>query len=596
MINYGFSIDLTGNALKGLQQLETLSKKIKGNFNDLNRSNINIGGNAANSFNSIGNSARNATSSIATLRNALLGIGALNVGKAIFEQGLFFEKAKISFEKLSETPEMGRKLYKDLTEFAKATPVTFDEAIKGGGVLLGAGLKSDELVSHLERVATVTKTVGADLNLVLYNYAQGFTKKAVDAIDIRQYATHLIPIRQVLTEMFKDTTQFKNLGGLDEMVRAGMIGSKAVVQAFKLMTEEGGRYQGMLKAIMETPAGKLSLLQSSAQLTGQKLFEKALPSINKFLDYLNKLLDQLPRLEGAFDKLVSKLDITDTWWYRMAASLLGFNNELGKSGDIIDKISGALDVLGSILSVYVKYIMPFQILSGVLGSISGILTVLTGVSGFAGLAAVISGAGAAAGGLLAAFKAMSFVIPVVAANAAAAFNLYKTVQGEGDSYKYAPLSGAVVGATIGSIIPGVGTAIGAVVGGSIGLAAGSGLGAYSYYKNKKKPESEALDIKGNNYDLLFGWKSNAEKTVQKEKINAEDLLQKGKEASESGGGAGGRTGIGGRVRDFIININAPIVKVDKIVSEDEGVTGTNIAKIAADQFGAFLTEVQLSTQ
>lgn len=339
------------------------------------------------------------------------GLGVYGLGRSVVGTGTFLENTKIEMDALLGNKEVSADMQKKLIDFASKTPMSIQESMKYGRMLIGGGVKNEDVIKTLKMLGDVSYGSGGDLSSVMFNYLQGLNKKNIDTIDIRQYGNQLIPMMRTLEFMFKDTKAFKNMGGIQPMIEAGLIGKSAIDEALKLMTGNNGMYKDFMEEKMKTTWGKWEVMVQKIQISSAKLFDYMKPAIDGIIDSVTNLADRFDELYPSIIKLANPFIMI---WNAGKGIAETFGLISDNSNDLTGNLKSLLEVLEKILYVAV--------------AIKGLSLLAGGVKAIAKLGALVSGIELAVGGAtlgLASFGTGLAVLVPLAVTAAAAYMMHK---------------------------------------------------------------------------------------------------------------------------------------------------------------------------
>lgn len=169
-----------------------------------------------------------------------------------------FQQLSSAFNVMLGSKAKGDKLFQDAVDFAAKTPFTLQDVGKSAKQLLAYGTAAESVVSDLKTLGDVAAGVGAPIQDLVYLYGTLRTQGKAMTVDIRQFAGRGIPIYEELAKVLGVAT-----GEVSKMVEAGKVGFPQVEQAFKNMTTEGGKFNGMMSEQAKSLTGLMSNLQDA---------------------------------------------------------------------------------------------------------------------------------------------------------------------------------------------------------------------------------------------------------------------------------------------------------------------------------------------
>lgn len=229
---------------------------------------------------------------------AIDGIGLIAGGVAvagIFKFGAELESTKLTFDTLAGSVERGNKLFMELTEFANTTPFQNDRLNKNAKTLLAFGADADSVTKTLRMLGDIAAGDQNRLDSLTLAFAQSKSAGKLMGQDLLQMINAGFNPLQIISEK---TGQ--SIGYLKDQMSKGAISFDMVEQAFRMATEEGGRFHGLTNKMATTMAGKWSTVMGKGKfliaelgLSMKDLFTPFIDGILKAIDFVNKYKDVL---------------------------------------------------------------------------------------------------------------------------------------------------------------------------------------------------------------------------------------------------------------------------------------------------------------
>jgi tape measure domain-containing protein len=229
------------------------------------------------------------------------------IGKFIafaVQEGAKLEMLRTQFTAFfSGNQVMADDLIAKIRKMAAATPLLEEDLFDTSRMLVGFGFSADETAESLQRLGAVAVAVGKPLHDVARIYGESRTQGRLFARDVRQFTTRGIPLIDALAKTMGVAEH-----EIDGLVTRGKVGFKELEEAFKYMTEEGGRYHGLLQKAAETTIGQTRRLYDNWKIymgaIGESLLKfyhvsDILGAINRELTSINMLIGALPRTDLA---------------------------------------------------------------------------------------------------------------------------------------------------------------------------------------------------------------------------------------------------------------------------------------------------------
>lgn len=180
-----------------------------------------------------------------------------------------FERMGLAFEVMTGSAEKGRKVLTDIVDLALRTPFTTQELIKSGKQAMAFGIEDQDIIPVLERLGAVSVATGADMDRLILAFGQVRTVGRLMGQELRQFTNAGVPMLQYLARAMKVAE-----AEVPQLVRMGRVGFNDVAEAINLMTNEGGKFFGLLERTnLETLFGRWQNFTEGVQKTARHLGE-----------------------------------------------------------------------------------------------------------------------------------------------------------------------------------------------------------------------------------------------------------------------------------------------------------------------------------
>ena len=191
---------------------------------------------------------------------AAIGIAATlkEFGTQIMKVRGEFQKLEVAFEVMLGSAKEADALMKQLTKTAATTPFDLKGVADGAKQLLAYGTAANEVNDMLIRLGNIASGLSIPLGDLVMLYGTTMTQGRMFTQDLRQFMGRGIPLADELAKQFgvaKDQ--------VGELVTAGKVGAEEVKKAIESMTNEGGKFYGLMEKQSQTIAGQLSNLEDA---------------------------------------------------------------------------------------------------------------------------------------------------------------------------------------------------------------------------------------------------------------------------------------------------------------------------------------------
>jgi tape measure domain-containing protein len=235
---------------------------------------------------------------------AALAAGVVAAGAAAVKTADDFQRLNQQFTLLTGSAEQTDAVLQELKKYAQQTPFDLPGLAEAAKQLKVAGLSTADAVEFTKRLGDAATVTGGSIDELAYNFGQIVSKGQADMVDLRQFAQRNIPIYEALaTVTGKNVSELKALGTA--------IPADQIVQAFKVMTDAGGKfYEGGIRGGTALQTQWASLQDASKELgieLGQALGPVVLVGIKEYIKATNNLSLATRALKKDFSGLASVL-------------------------------------------------------------------------------------------------------------------------------------------------------------------------------------------------------------------------------------------------------------------------------------------------
>lgn len=184
------------------------------------------------------------------------------------------------------------KLLAQFQELALVSPYTFQSLTGYAKQLAAFGVPLDEIYDTTKRLADVSSGVGVDLSRIILAYGQVRSAAFLRGQELRQFTEAGIPLLEMLAEQFaKIEGKAVSVGEVFDKISARQVPFEMVAQAFKTMTDEGGKFYNMQEVLAETVQGKVSNLKDAYEKMLYTIGENQSGIIKGTVDGLKSLME-----------------------------------------------------------------------------------------------------------------------------------------------------------------------------------------------------------------------------------------------------------------------------------------------------------------
>jgi tape measure domain-containing protein len=258
--------------------------------------------------------------------------------------------------------EAAKSVFEELYEFDTKTTFNWSSLTKATTLLAAFNVEAEDIVPTLGRLGDIAAAVQMPIDELADSYGRMRVSGRVTMNELNQLMGRGIPIVQELA---------KNLGVTEseilDMASTGRLSFADIERGFQTMTDEGGRFFGMMESQTDTTQGRLMALR--------KEFEQVTDLIGEFL---------IPYI----DKMVSAARRAVEWFVNLDESTQGLYVQIGLLVAGIGPLTVALSGLPSLINgVGIAWRGLQTVVKAMSGPVGWITLAVTAV---AGLVAILS--------------------------------------------------------------------------------------------------------------------------------------------------------------------------------------------------------------
>lgn len=209
------------------------------------------------------------------------------------------EQTQLALEVLLGDAAKATQIKDEWTQLAAATPFDSADIDEAGKKLLAFDIEANKVTETLRRIGDVSAAAGSSISDIADIYGKAKVQGRLFAEDINQFQGRGIPVLQSLAKVLRVAeTEVRDL------VSEGKVGFPELEQAFNLMTDEGGRFNGMMEKLSTSTLGKFNSMVDNAQLTLASFGDILLPIANDAMDAISGILEELQGLDDGSKRFI----------------------------------------------------------------------------------------------------------------------------------------------------------------------------------------------------------------------------------------------------------------------------------------------------
>lgn len=234
------------------------------------------------------------------LKTMITGFIAAYGGKKLWDlligSNAEMEQYTTSLEVMLGSTEKASAMIAEMREFAAKTPLTLDNVISSGTLLMGYGADESSLIDTMTKLGDLASGNAEKMDRITLAYGQMLAKGKVTGEELRQMAEAGVPLQTALAESIGVTGE-----EFSKMVSKGEVGIDALNKAIAELTTGDGKFAGMMEKQSQTMQGMLSTMQDNITEFFRKMGEGAFGEVKSALQDVS---DQLAEWEqdGTLDE------------------------------------------------------------------------------------------------------------------------------------------------------------------------------------------------------------------------------------------------------------------------------------------------------
>lgn len=234
------------------------------------------------------------------LKTMITGFIAAYGGKKLWDlligSNAEMEQYTTSLEVMLGSTEKASAMIAEMREFAAKTPLTLDNVISSGTMLMSYGVDESNLIGTMTKLGDLASGNAEKMDRITLAYGQMLAKGKVTGEELRQMTEAGVPLQTALAESIGVTGE-----EFSKMVSKGEVGIDALNKAITELTTGDGKFAGMMEKQSQTMQGMLSTMQDNITEFFRKMGEGAFGEVKSALQDVS---DQLAEWEqdGTLDE------------------------------------------------------------------------------------------------------------------------------------------------------------------------------------------------------------------------------------------------------------------------------------------------------
>lgn len=234
-----------------------------------------------------------------------------------------FQQFEISFETMLGSGQKAKGMISDLANLAATTPFDMKGVVNGAKQLLAYGFAANEITDTMRRLGDVSAGLGLNLQDLTWLYGTTMVQGRLFTRDLMQFTGRGIPLTEELAKQFGVTKD-----KVSELVTAGKVGFPEVKKAIESLTNEGGKFGGLMEKQSHSITGQISNIQDSIEMAINDLGTQTEGLMNDALDITSKVIDHWKEIGEVILAAASAIGL----YKAMAVSIAAFDTATTNAG------------------------------------------------------------------------------------------------------------------------------------------------------------------------------------------------------------------------------------------------------------------------
>lgn len=227
-----------------------------------------------------------------------------------------FQQFEIAFETMLGSGQKAKGMISDLANLAASTPFDMKGVVNGAKQLLAYGFAANEITDTMRRLGDVSAGLGLNLQDLTWLYGTTMVQGRLFTRDLMQFTGRGIPLTEELAKQFGVTKD-----KVSELVTAGKVGFPEVKKAIESLTNEGGKFGGLMEKQSHSITGQISNIQDTIEMAINDLGTQTEGLMNDALDITSKVIDHWKEIGEVILAAASAIGL----YKAMAVSIAAFD-------------------------------------------------------------------------------------------------------------------------------------------------------------------------------------------------------------------------------------------------------------------------------
>lgn len=234
-----------------------------------------------------------------------------------------FQQFEIAFETMLGSAQKAKGMIADLANLAATTPFDMRGVVSGAKQLLAYGIEANKVTDTMRRLGDISAGLGLNLQDIAWLYGTTMTQGRLFSRDLYQFTGRGIPLTEELAKQFGVTKD-----KVTELVTAGKVGFPEVEKAINNMTNEGGKFGGLMEKQSHSITGQISNIQDTIEMAINDLGTQTEGVMNDALAVTSVVIDHWKEIGEVVLTAASAIGL----YKAMAVSIATFDSATANVG------------------------------------------------------------------------------------------------------------------------------------------------------------------------------------------------------------------------------------------------------------------------
>lgn len=200
------------------------------------------------------------------------------------------QQLEVAFRNMLGSVSQADELLQQLVRTAAITPFGLEDVANGAKQLLAYGLEAEKVNGTLVRLGDIAAGLSVPLNDLVYLYGTTMAQGRLYTQDLNQFTGRGIPMISELAKQF-GVAESK----VKELVESGKVGFPEVQKVIESLTNEGGKFGGLMEEQSKTVTGQISNIEDAVFMMFNEIGQQSQGMINSTLSGVSYMIENYER-------------------------------------------------------------------------------------------------------------------------------------------------------------------------------------------------------------------------------------------------------------------------------------------------------------